>query len=284
MATTDLNNQTGWLWSCRSVAASVFALCLLGSAVAAPDMSNPPESEEPKPSAMDICINLMAGFPDDGGLNSRHQFFLLLQHMAEGTDENTLKAFRHFGEDTLGKETNIVSVVEAIADTRLQQAVPEQVISHSARLINFAHTCDPYIQSQLESIESADDTLSHSAYKLQVVEDSLFLRESLSNSLESVNASSNELHGALILAYSNYSVKLRDRAELLAFDAELEEITLAAIQELEQKHDVLQKNIEEGTDKELINIGLTMAKDTRTMSTEKIEEEAASIMWRILNY
>lgn len=230
----------------------------------------------------DLCIRMMAGFPDESLVN-RYQFYRLIDMMEDGADSGVNAALEHFGaKNSLGQET-VVDVVRNLSDPVMLQSAPRYTVGNAAQLIEYAQQCRPFISAQIASIEVAEPSVTDPLFEEQLAEDAVYLRALVVQSLESVSAQIHPVHGPAVLRYQNATVNIRNEAEFVGFAAELDSLSLETLVELDEKLVLHQDVIEDDIDKEVVSSSNQMVQSMNQSSKEESDRKVNYIMWRILN-
>jgi len=100
--------------------------------------------------------------------------------------------FNHYGQPAVEAGTPVLSVIEDIANPVLRQAAPEIIVSSMNHLVDFAQSCEVYINGQTDSLLAFDATHANPELNTAIAEDALFLRQILSESLSRLGADNDE--------------------------------------------------------------------------------------------
>jgi len=130
----------------------------------------------------DYCINTMASFPTENH-EIRYQFFRLTEEAGRDMTPNLRQALRKYGDQKIAEDSSMLQAIEDIANPVLRQAAPEITIANMAHVVDFATICEPIITGQINSLTAYDNALTDVAFNAVIVEDALFLRQILSDSL-----------------------------------------------------------------------------------------------------
>jgi hypothetical protein len=230
----------------------------------------------------DLCIRMMAGFPDDS-LANRYQFYRLINMMENGVDSGVLDALDHFGaRNSFGQDT-VIDVVTNLSDPVMLQSAPRYSIGNAAQLIEYAQTCRPFINAQIASIEVAEPSVTEARFEEQLAEDAVYLRALVVQSLESVSAHIHPIHGPAVTRYQNATINIRNEAEFVGFEAELDALSFETLAEMDQQLVVQQQVVEGDIDKEIVSSSTQMVQSMNQASKEESNQKVNYIMWRILN-
>ncbi len=230
--------------------------------------------------SQDYCIGMMADFPDDSH-TSRYQFFRLTQDMAVDASPTFQSALERFGDPSITPGTPILESIEAIANPVLRQAAPEMVIAYMADIIDFYDRCNPYILGQIDSLRAYDPDLSLEDYVIG--EDSLFLRQVLSDSLFRVNADSDSVYGPEVQRYAHSLVITRDHIEFQSFNSDIDELEMMYMTDLDGRLARSNDMINQEMDMEILGNAVTLSDDMNEALQKKHDEETILTLMRILS-
>ena len=228
----------------------------------------------------DRCIAQMAEFPTDDP-TARYQFFQLVSDVAYGADNDARAMFNHYGQPAIESGTPVLSVIEDIANPVLRQAAPEVIVSSMNYLVDFAQTCDVYITGQTDSLTAFDPTLSNPELKTAIVEDALFLRQILSESLSRLGADKDGQWAGSTARYSQSLVQQRNAVEFAAFETDIAELETLFMDDLDgrlaRSNDVINSEM----DREILGDSITLAKDLNEAAKEKARQDR---LYRLLRF
>jgi len=157
----------------------------------------------------DYCINALSDFPTDDH-ERRYQFFRLSEEMARDVTPDLRAALQTYSGETVEPGSSVLGVIQNIANPVLRQAAPQITVSNMTYVIDFAKICEPFISGQIKSLEAFDGALKDVAFNAVIVEDALFLRQILSDSLSRLGASEDPQYSASVNQYANALVITRD--------------------------------------------------------------------------
>lgn len=220
----------------------------------------------------DRCIAQMAEFPTDDP-TARYQFFQLVKDVAYGADDQSRAMFNHYGQPAVESGTPVLSAIEQIANPVLRQAAPELIVANMNHLVDFALTCDVYIGGQTDSLLAFDKSLANPELKTAIVEDALFLRQILSESLSRLGAEKDARWASSADNYSKSLVAQRDAVEFEAFETDIAELETLFMDDLDgrlaRSNDVINSEM----DREILGDSVKLAKDLNEGAKKKARDE-----------
>lgn len=218
------------------------------------------------------CIAQMADFPTDDP-TARYQFFKLVSDVAYGAENETRALFDHYGQPAVESGTPVLSVIEDIANPVLRQAAPEIIVSSMNYLVDFAVTCEVYIEGQTDSLVAFDGTLSNPDLNSAIAEDALFLRQILSESLSRLGADGDAQWASAAQGYSRSLIEQRDAVEYAAFETDIAELETLFMDDLDgrlaRSNDVINSEM----DREILGDSIELAKDLNKAAKEKARQD-----------
>ena len=235
--------------------------------------------------SQDFCISVMAGFPQDDGtkesLTPRYQFYKLVQHMAVDATDDFSAAMTHYIVDDIDPETPAIDIIEAIANPVLRQAAPELAVANMAHLIDFAQTCETYINGQITSLTAFNPTLAEDDLIIQ--EDALYLRQILSDSLSRLGADAHPTYARATQSYSGSLIIARDNIEFASFETELEDLEALYMTDLDGRLARSNDMINSEINRETLGDAISLADDMNSQARRRQKEEQIRTLFRILN-
>jgi len=220
----------------------------------------------------DRCISQMAEFPTDDP-TARYQFFKLIRDMAYGADAQSRALFDHYGQPAVQIGTPVLSAIEDIANPVLRQAAPEVIVSSMNYLVDFAETCEVYIEGQTESLLAFDHELANPELNTAIAEDALFLRQILSESLSRLGADTDAQWAQVAVQYSRSLVTQRDAVEFSAFETDIAELETLFMDDLDgrlaRSNDVINSEM----DREILGDSITLARQMNEDAKKKARED-----------
>lgn len=242
------------------------------------DGSNIPIAASP---VQEHCITIMSGFPNNGHV-PRYQFFKLTQELARDVTPTLRSAIDYFGDSSITSEIPVKDVVENIANPVYRQAAPEITIGNMGYLIDFALDCEAYLSGQIESLEAFDDSLHSAEFHTVIGEDALFMRQILSDSLFRLDAGDHEIFGPSVQTYSETLITRRDEIEFTSFEAQLEEIEMVYMTDLDGRLARSNDVINESMDQESFIAAIETVDDLNSQARLKRKETMLRTLARIL--
>lgn len=239
--------------------------------------TDPPAMANP---SQDFCINVMSGFASDDTV-ARYQFFRLTEEMAvDATPEFNL-ALEAYADGTVDETTPVLDVIENIANPVLRQAAPEIIVGSMDHLIDFAQRCRPFLQGQISSLTAYDASLRNA--DTVIMEDALFLRQVLSDSLSRLGADSDAVHAMAVQNYANSLVVMRDVIEFEAFATNIEDLENLYMVDLDGRLARSNDMINSEMDREVLGDAVTLTKDMNEDLRQKDKERSVYTLFRILS-
>jgi|GEM_PF-1005879 len=235
--------------------------------------------------SQDFCITVMSEFPQDDGtqesLTPRYQFYKLVQHMAVGATPEFNTSLAHYGDIDVEADTPVMDVIEDIANPVIRQAAPELTVSHMAHLINFAQTCETFVDGQISSLTAFNPSLEDDDLIIQ--EDALYLRQILSDSLSRLGADTDSRHSFATQSYANSLITARDNIEFASFETELEELEALYMTDLDGRLARSNDMINSEINRETLGDAITLADDMNEQAKRRQKEDQIRTLFRILN-
>ena len=266
----------------RSLTSLAMAFGLSAMALpAAAQFSEATVSETRLETNPDYCISTLAEFPADNH-EIRYQFFRLTDEMARDITPELREAMRIYGAQNLPTDRPMLKAIEDIANPVLRQAAPEITVANMAYVIDFASICRPIIDGQINSLAAYDSSLSDPEFNAVIVEDALFLRQILSDSLIRLGADTDPLFSASVVEYSAALVSTRDEAEFVSFEAELDDIEALYMDDLDQRLKRANDMINEEIDSEVLSDSVALSDSMNRAEKRKAKERQLYTLIRIL--
>lgn len=229
----------------------------------------------------DFCINTMASFPTENH-EIRYQFFRLTEETASDVTPNFREALRKYGDEKVAEDSSMLQAIEDIANPVLRQAAPEITIANMVHVIDFATICKPIITGQINSLEAYDSALKDVEYNTVIVEDALFLRQILSDSLFRLGADKDPLYSASVTAYANALVSTRDDVEFSSFEAELDDLEALYMDDLDGRLKRSNDMINAEMDREVLGDSVALSDSMNKAAKKKAKERQLYTLIRIL--
>ena len=230
----------------------------------------------------DYCINTMADFPADNQ-EIRYQFFRLTEEMARDVTPELRSALAQYGDGDVAAGSDMISVIEDIANPVLRQVAPEITIANMAYVIDFATICKPFISGQVNSLTAYDPALENAEFNAVIVEDALFLRQILSDSLVRLGADKDPAYQSAVLSYSDALVTTRDVAEFATFEAELDNLEAIYLSDLDGRLKRSNDIINEEVDLEILGDSVALSDSMNEAAKEQAKQRQLYTLIRILN-
>ena len=228
----------------------------------------------------DRCISQMAEFPTDDP-TARYQFFKLVSDVAYGADGDARALFDHYGQPAVQSGTPIVSAIEDIANPVLRQAAPEIVVSSMNYLVDFAQSCEVYIDGQTDSLLAFDPTLGNPELTTVITEDVLFLRQILTESLSRLGADTDAQWASVTNQYSGSLIAQRDAVEFAAFETDIAELETLFMDDLDgrlaRSNDVINSEM----DREVLGDSISLARQLNEDAKKKARDDRLFRLLRI---
>ena len=229
----------------------------------------------------DFCINTMASFPTENH-EIRYQFFRLTEETLRDMTPNLREALSKYEDEKVAEDNSMLQAIEDIANPVLRQAAPEITIANMVHVIDFASICKPIIAGQINSLEAYDSALKDVEFNTVIVEDALFLRQILSDSLFRLGAEKNPLYSGSIKAYANALVKTRDDVEFSSFEAELGDLEALYMNDLDGRLKRSNDMINEEMDREVLGDSVALSDSMNKAAKKKAKERQLYTLIRIL--
>ncbi len=243
------------------------------------------ESEAPQAITLqaepDYCINIMADFSSDDP-EVRYQFFRLTQELGRDVTPEYRAALAAYGDGEVSADTHILDVIENIANPVLRQAAPGLTVSNMAYLADFAAICEPFITGQINSLEAYDAALTDVEFNAVIIEDALFLRQILSDSMYRLGANEDPAHGTATAEYAQALITTRDQAEFTSFEAELDGLEVLFMTDLDGRLKRSNDVINEEIDREVLGDSIALSDSINQREKDRAKEIQRRTLWRIL--
>ncbi len=255
-----------------------FAQSSAGEVGALPAAYSAPKQAQRNP---DYCINILAEFPADDN-EIRYQFLRLTEEMARDMTPDFRNALDKYGDWQISADSSMLGVIEDIANPVLRQAAPEITVANMAYVIDFATICEPFISGQIKSLEAFDGTLTEASFNAVIVDDALFLRQILSDSMHRLGADGDALFAGSVAAYSRALVTTRDAAEFLSFEDELGDLEALYMDDLDGRLKRSNDVINEEMDTEVLGDAIALNDSLMEAEKRKAKERQIYSLIRIL--
>ena len=229
----------------------------------------------------DYCINALSDFPTDDH-ERRYQFFRLSEEMARDVTPDLRAALQKYSGETVEAGSSVLGVIENIANPVLRQAAPKLTVSNMTYVIDFAKICEPFISGQIKSLEAFDGGLKDVAFNAVIVEDALFLRQILSDSLSRLGASEDAQYSASVNQYANALVVTRDEVEFTTFESELGDLEALYMDDLDGRLKRSNDLINEEMDREILGDSVALSDSMNRAEKKKAKERQLYTLYRIL--
>ena len=229
----------------------------------------------------DYCINTLAEFPTDDH-ERRYQFFRLSEEMARDVTLDLRAALLKYGDQAVEPGSSVLGVIENIANPVLRQAAPKLTISNMTYVIDFAKICEPYISGQINSLKAFDGGLTNVEFNAVIVEDALFLRQILSDSLFRLGANEDLQYGGVVNQYAQSLITTRDEVEFSTFESELGDLEALYMNDLDGRLKRSNDLINEEIDREILGDSVALSDSLISAEKRKAKERQAYTLYRIL--
>ena len=230
----------------------------------------------------DFCINKMAGFPTDD-TEARFQFFRLTEEMAKDVTPEFRSALKAYSDkERVPADAPMLGVIEDIANPVLRQAAPEITIANMSYVIDFANICEPFIEGQVNSLKAFDPALENAEFNAVIVEDALFLRQILSESLTRLGVDEDTVHAPAARQYAAALVTTRDAAEFSTFEAELDDLEALYMEDLDGRLKRSNDMINEEMDREVLADSVALSDSMNKAAKKQAKERQLYTLIRIL--
>lgn len=229
----------------------------------------------------DYCINILSEFPADDN-EVRYQFLRLTEEMARDMTPDFRNAIDKYGDWQIAPDSTMLGVIEDIANPVLRQAAPEITVANMAYVIDFATICEPFISGQTSSLEAFDSSLTEASFNAVIVDDALFLRQILSDSMYRLGADKDAIYGGSIAQYSAALVTTRDAAEFLTFEDELNDLEALYLDDLDGRLKRSNDLINEEVDTEILGDAVALNDSLMAAEKRKAKERQVYSLIRIL--
>ena len=243
-----------------------------------PVISNTVIQANPNP---DYCINALSDFPTDDH-ERRYQFFRLSEEMARDVTLDLRVALDKYGGEAVEPGSSVLGVIENIANPVLRQAAPKITVSNMAYVIDFAKICEPYISGQIKSLEAFDNALTNVEFNAVIVEDALFLRQILSDSLSRLGANADPKYRTSVGQYAKALVITRDQVEFSTFESELGDLEALYMDDLDGRLKRSNDLINEEMDREVLGDSIALSDSMIKAEKKKAKERQLYTLYRIL--
>lgn len=229
----------------------------------------------------DFCVNTMASFPTENH-EIRYQFFRLTEETVRDMTPNLREALTKYGDEKIAKDSSMLQAIEDIANPVLRQAAPEITIANMVHVIDFATICEPIITGQINSLEAYDSALKDVKFNAVIIEDALFLRQILSDSLIRLGADKDPLFSESVNTYANALVKTRDDVEFSSFEAELGDLEALYMDDLDGRLKRSNDMINAEMDREVLGDSVALSDSMYKAEKEKAKQRQLYTLIRIL--
>lgn len=229
----------------------------------------------------DYCINTLADFPTDDH-ERRYQFFRLAEEMARDVTLDLRAALLKYGDEPVAPGSSVLGVIENIANPVLRQAAPQITVSNMAYVIDFAKICEPFISGQINSLVAYDGALTNVEFNAVIVEDALFLRQILSDSLFRLGANEDLQYSASVAEYAQALVTTRDEVEFTTFESELGDLEALYMEDLDGRLKRSNDMINEELDREVMGDSLALSDSMNRAERKKAKERQLYTLYQIL--
>jgi hypothetical protein len=234
----------------------------------------------PAIQTQDYCISMMSDFPSDDHL-PRYQFFRLTEELSRDVTPELRQLLTQYGEKDIQPNTPILEIIEAMANPVLRQAAPEIVVAYMGQLMDFSDSCAPFISGQVNSLQAFDGSLVDG--DVVIMEDALYLRQILSDSLSRLDADQDPYLGYAAAQYANDLVRTRDDIEYTAFVDDIDNLEALYMEDLDgrlaRSNDIINSEI----DREALGDAITLSDDMNDDLRRKSKEERIYTLLRILS-
>ena len=229
----------------------------------------------------DYCINAMSDFPTDDP-ERRYQFFRLSEEMGRDMTDDLRAALDEYGDEEVPPGSSVLDVIENIANPVLRQAAPRITVSNMAYVIDFATICEPFISGQTDSLVAFDASLTDAEFNAVIIEDALFLRQILSDSLFRLGANEDLQYSAAVAQYAQSLVTTRDEVEFSTFESELGNLEALYMDDLDGRLKRSNDMINEEMDRETLGDAVALSDSLMKAEKKKAKERQLYSLIRIL--
>lgn len=229
-----------------------------------------------------FCTQMMTGFPDESLVN-RYQFFRLIQSMKSGVDSDMRAGLSHYGEKVDLSTENVVDTVQNLSDPVVLQSSPAFALSNASHLIRYAEECNGFISSQISAIEYAEPSVKEASMEEILAEDAVFLRALIVQSMETLSAGDHPVYGPAMRRYEGATIYIRNEAEFIGFEAELDALTAETISEIDDKLALHLSMVEGDINNESISTSSDMLESMNKTSKQESHRGVYNTLYRILN-
>jgi hypothetical protein len=240
-----------------------------------------PSSISPSGFDPDYCINRMAEFPADNH-EVRYQFFRLTEEMAREMTPDLRKALHKYGDKATSANRPLLEAIEDIANPVLRQAAPDITVANMTHVIDFATLCKTAITGQIESLRAFDPALNDVKFNAVIVEDALFLRQVLSDSLFRLGADKDPLYLSAVNQYAAALVTTRDQVEFTSFEAELDDLEAVFMKDLDGRLKRSNDIINNEMDRQVLNDSVALSDSMNKAEKEKAKQQQLYTLSQIL--
>lgn len=245
---------------------------------AVPAVSTPKKSESVSP---DYCINKMAEFPSNDH-EVRYQFFRLTEEMARDVTPDFRNALQKYGDSNISADRSLFKAIEDIANPVIRQAAPEITIANMTHVIDFATLCNSVVTGQINSLRAFDNALNDVDFNAVIVEDALFLRHILSDSMFRLGANEDPLYRIPVQQYADALVTTRDEVEFTTFESELDDLEALYMDDLDGRLKRSNDIINEEMDREILGDSVALSESMNKAEKEKAKQRQLYTLIRIL--
>lgn len=229
----------------------------------------------------DYCINALAGFPNDD-VDARYQFLRLTEELGRDITPEFRAAATAYGDGDIEIGTPMLDVIEDIANPVLRQAAPQITVSSISYVTDFATICAPFITGQIDSLRAFDPALANAEFNAVIAEDALFLRQIFSDSLHRLGADQDPAYAAAVAEYANALIITRDAVEFSTFEAELDELEILFMTDLDGRLARSNDMINEEIDQEILGDSIALSDSLSKAASERAKQERIYTLFRIM--
>jgi len=151
---------------------------------------------------------------------------------------------------------------------------PEIMLANAGQLFRFARENSMEIQARLTRIAQANPILISMVDVNTIAADAIIIRNSIADSIEYSEAIDDPAAGAMVLAFRDQTVYLRNMMEYNIFQEELAEITNQAIIDLGGRLDAYQRMFDDDVDPDLIRRRVESAEIMNRQTGDRFEDQA----------
>lgn len=274
------------MWRAGQFRQALAALCALAGlsvpALAQPADFDPDDLVGPQVTAPERCQAMMIQFPSDS-LQSRYEFFRMVNDAAEGADDDFIAALEALSAGTVPRDATLAQVVEMIASPVLRQGAPSMTVGYMGYLVGYGHECGAFIEDQIAALEAAEPNFDDPGYHRQITENALFMKSILVDALYRLEADVDPAYGAMIAAYERGMVHHRDEMEFAEFDAELAALEEEFMGDLGQRLELSNQVVGSGMDGDITSSSIGLSSEMSRESRREAQEQVIRTWGHILN-